>query len=508
MQHEFPRRASRLIEPFRTQVGGQQLDGPSVFQTLALLMACVLCVVTEAAEHAPNIILIMADDMGYESLGCNGGTSYETPVFDRLATQGMQFTMCYSQPLCTPSRNKIMTGRSNARNYRAFGTLDSEEITFGTLMKNAGYHTAIAGKWQLTGSTKPGRPATWGTTPAACGFDESCMWAYEKELRPSDARDYFASFPGSRKKTSRFWNPAILENGRYRPTTMQDFGPDIYSAFLTDFIERHQSEPFFVYYPMALTHNPFVPTPHTPGLTDGVKLASNVKYFDDMIRYTGVIVKRMLDKLDELNLAENTLVIFTSDNGTHRSVVSHVGERVVVGGKGLPIDAGCHVPMLAWWKGRIAPGSASSDLIDFSDFLPTFAELGNTPLPNDRVLDGHSFVPILSGRQGKRDSVFVHYDKSPGSLAPQARRVRFAFDGRHKLYLDGQMFDISCDIEEERPLGTASNHTEIVAARQRLQKVLNSMPAWKPDNSFIDGEHDEFTQQRRQRLADWLNHSR
>ena len=305
------------------------------------------------SAERPNVILIMADDLGYEALACNGGTSYETPTFDRLAKQGMRFTHCYSQPICTPSRNKIMTGRSNARNYRKFGDLDPNEITFGTLMRDAGYRTAIAGKWQLTGSG--GLLHGDGTTPKKCGFEQSCMWAYERDVTPEEAESYFASFPaGLKRKMSRFWYPGILVNEQLRPSTIDDYGPDIYSQFLLDFIQQHQQEPFFVYYPMVLTHNPFVPTPDTPGLRDEIKFNSDGKYFGDMLRYTGKIVERFLNKLDELGLAENTLVIFTADNGTYRGLVSRMGDRIVIGGKALPLDAGVHVPMLAWWKGKIS----------------------------------------------------------------------------------------------------------------------------------------------------------
>lgn len=459
----------------------------------------------------PNVILIMADDLGMESLECFGGTSFKTPTFNRLSSQGMRFTQCYSQPICTPSRNKIMTGRSNARNYQSFGHLDKNEITFGTLMKNAGYCTAIAGKWQLTGGgggtgTKDGR----GSYADDCGFDETCMWAYDRDVTKDQAEKYYSKFPaGQKQKMSRFWYPGILKNGKLMDTVESDFGPDIYTNFLLDFIERNHDEPFFVYYPMALTHNPFVPMPITKGvdqLSLKEKLSGDIKNFPDMVRYTGILVDRFLNKLDHLGIAENTIVIFTSDNGNYRSLVYQMNGRTVIGGKGLPLDAGCHAATIAWWKGKINPGSTCDDLIDFSDFLPTIAQAGNAKLPTDRVIDGRSFLARLEGNSyvgpqyTPRSAIFIHYDKSPDSEEPDFHRVRFAFDGRYKLYLDGRMFDVLWDFEEQNPLGFPSNSPEVKSIRTDLQQVLDQMPTWEPDNSFFKGQPDPYTMERRRRI--------
>ncbi len=451
-----------------------------------------------AAERRPNVILIMADDLGYEALGCNGGTSYKTEKLDALAARGMRFTNCYSQPVCTPSRNKIMTGRSNARNYREFSRLIPEEITFGNIMKQAGYKTAIAGKWQLAGKRRRANGEIIGTRPDRCGFDESCMWAYASDLPPNDVRHYWDNFYGkNQKRTSRFWNPAIVQNGRYRPTTIADYGPDVFTSFLLEFIERNQQQEFFVYYPMVLTHAPYEPTPESAGLRDRIKFRRDNRYFEDMIQYTGTCVQRIIDKLEELGIAENTLVLFTTDNGTGRTIISRQGERVVPGGKGLPIDAGCHVPLLAYWKGKIAPGSLCHDLVDFSDFVPSIAELGGAQLPQDREIDGRSFLPQLLGQPGDpRTSIVVHYDKDPLSRTPRFRRVRFAYDGRYKLYKDGRMFDVPRDIEEESPLNPAELDATAIAAKKELQAALDALPAWQPDNSTFGGKPDRETQRR------------
>lgn len=480
---------------------------PFVLVRLSVLLIAAAALSTATYVSAkdvrrPNVILIMADDLGFECLRCNGGLSYDSSRLDKLASQGMRFTNCYSQPICTPSRNKIMTGRSNARNYKSFGLLVRDEVTFGNIMKQAGYKTAVAGKWQLTG----GDPSK-GATPETCGFEESCMWAYKHNLPPGVV--HTGGWEKKNIKTSRFWHPCILENGRYRPTKSDDYGPDIYTDFLIDFIKRNKDNEFFAYYPMALTHGPFLPTPHSDAVATANKFKSNGRYFGDMIAYTGFCVERITKTLEQLGIAENTLVIFTTDNGTGRSLTSKIvppfadsTTRQVPGGKGLTVDAGCHVPMIARWKGKIAPGSTCNDLVDFSDFLPTIAELGKAQLAADHQLDGRSFLPQLLGEKGNpRTSVFVHYDKSPDKANPGFRRVRFAYDGSYKLYSDGQMFNVPFDWQEIRPIDMATATDDAKAARKKLQAKLDEMPAWKPDNSAFGDDPDKATQAWRSKAA-------
>ncbi|MCP4642270.1 MAG: sulfatase-like hydrolase/transferase [bacterium] len=437
-----------------------------------------------APRRKPNVILIMADDLGYEALACNGGTSYDTPHLDNMASKGMRFIHCYSQPVCTPSRVKIMTGRSNARNYQSFGHLDPNETTFGHIMKDAGYKTCIAGKWQLCGGNDHD-----GAFPAASGFDESCMWAYHHDL-PENARDTYTFFGEVPRKTSRYWNPAIVRNGEYTPTTTDDYGPDIFRDFILDFMKNNQDDPFFVYYPMVLTHNPFVATPDSKNQSDRAR-AGGRAYFGDMVQYTGKIVDSILQELDTLGIAEDTLVLFTCDNGTYKGITSRMGDRVVRGGKALPIDAGVHVPLIASWKGVIEPNTVCTDIIDFSDFLPTIAQATEASVPTDRTLDGRSFLPQLKGDPAKpRRCALVHYDKKPDDPKPEYRRIRFAYDGRYKLYLDGRMYDVPNDWLEEHPIPQDAMPASASAARARLQDALDTLPEWQPDNSTFQGTSD------------------
>lgn len=340
----------------------------------------------EASKKKPNIILIMADDLGYECLCCNGSTSYKTPVLDELARTGVRFEHCYAQPLCTPSRVQIMTGKYNFRNYTVFGSLDPKETTFAHIMQNCGYATCVAGKWQLYG----GAEAT-GSYPDKAGFDEYCLWQVKD-------------------RGARYANPTVLLNGKLHRDIKGKYGPDVFCDFITDFVERHKKRPFFVYYPMVLTHAPFEPTPDSKDWnTKGRR--NNKKNFADMVAYMDKIIGRIIRKLDELGLRENTLLLFTGDNGTPRSIASKLTDRVLEGGKGLTTDAGTHVPLVASWKGTAPKGKVCGDLVDFTDFLPTLAEAVGAELPRERVVDGRSFLPQLRGEKClPRDWVFCYYN--------------------------------------------------------------------------------------------------
>ena len=449
-----------------------------------LLILAALC--TQPLLAKPNVVLIMADDMGYECISANGGRSYSTPVFERIALGGMRFINCYSQPVCTPSRIKIMTGKYNWRNYVRFAHMPKGQTTFAHMMRDSGYATALSGKWQLWGGPDTASFKS-GTTPEEAGFDEYMYWAYPFELSSEERERYGAvGLPGA-KNTSRFWHPAVIKNGRYQHTTMDDYGPDMFSAFALDFIERHKDESFFLYYPMVLTHSPFVATPHSAAINEKTKFRSDPAYFADMVEYTDYLVGRLIDHLEDLGLTKNTLVLFTGDNGTHRSLKSMLGDRVVKGGKSYPEDAGTHVPMFAHWPGHVPAGLVSDDLIEFSDFFATFADLTGWEMPAGEPFDGRSFLPQLFGGTGSpRDSIFVHYDRDPSLETVPFPRVRFARTKRFKLYDDGRFYDVPHDWDEKQPLSEIGDLPGASKIKARLRGVLNSMPDWQPNNAGVE----------------------
>ncbi|RCS40593.1 arylsulfatase A [Bremerella cremea] len=362
-----------------------------VSTVLALLVWAVLVLPGQAAERLPNVVVIVADDLGLEGVQAYGGLSYQTPNIDALAEKGMRFTHCFSNPLCSPSRAQLLTGRYPFRNgikrviyqpenHREF--LDpTQETSFATLLKQAGYATAIAGKWQVSFLHER------DTVPAH-GFDEYQMWQIFHEG----------------KKTSRYADPTMRQNGKVLQTELKGkYGPDVNVAFLCDFMRRHQDQPFLVYYTALLPHYPWEPTPDSkddlqPATGDGDR-----KYMPDMVAYLDKQVGQLVATLEELKLRENTLVLFVADNGTDRRVVSRWSNgtvtRNVPGGKGTMTDAGTRVPLIANWPGVIAAGKVNDDLIDLSDLLPTLVELTGAPLPS-KPIDGHSFLPQLRSEPG------------------------------------------------------------------------------------------------------------
>ncbi len=398
----------------------------------------------EFKAKRPNVVLILADDLGYEALGCYGGKSYKTPCLDDMAKTGIRFEHCYATPLCTPSRVQLMTGRYGFRNYKAWATLDPKEKTLAQMLRAAGYATCISGKWQLGGGEK---------APQNAGFDEHCLWQVE----------------GADEKGERYHNAKLVLNGKPYKGIEDKYGPDVQSDFILNFIERNKNRPFFAYYPMCLPHAPFQKTPDSK---PGTGTTNNTEFFADMVAYADKLVGKVIAKLDALGLRENTLVIFIGDNGTDRRITSALGDRKVKGEKGRTTDAGTHVPMIVNWKGTTAPGKVCADLVDFSDFMPTLAEICGAKLPEGVTIDGRSFQPQIRGQVGQpREWIFCFYDPKLGNWT----RKRYAQDKRWKLYDDGNLFDLRADLPEAAPLVTAKDTAEMAEARRRLQAVLDKM---------------------------------
>jgi arylsulfatase A-like enzyme len=404
-------------------------------------------------ESPPNVVLIMADDLGWEALGCYGGTAYQTPVLDEMARTGARFNHCYSQPLCTPTRVQLMTGRYNFRNYIGFGVLKPGERTFGHMMQDAGYSTCVVGKWQLWGANDSRGMGGQGVYPDEAGFDEYCLWQIERIGQ-------------------RYADPLMYRNRREPEELPGAYGPDVATDYLLDFMERQEGRPFFAYYPMILPHDPFAPTPDSPEWPRGNRRQRAPRFFGDMVAYMDGLVGRITGKLDELGIRENTLVMFLADNGTNRRITSATTRGDVTGHKGFPDDGGTRVPLIAHWPGEIPGGRVLDDLVDTTDFLPTIAEVTHARPPSDVQLDGQSFLPQLRGEAGNpREWVFCHYDPDWGSFG----RSRFARDRRWKLYDDGRLYEVATDVLEEHPLDPGAPGSEIVEARRRLQQVLDRL---------------------------------
>jgi arylsulfatase A-like enzyme len=417
---------------------------------------------TTFAER-PNIVFIVADDLSYESLGSSGGTSYRTPHLDQLATTGIRFTHAYSTPLCTPSRVQVMSGQYPFRTGytvglwefpRAERSVDPALIDMGAVLKGAGYKTAVAGKWQLTLFSDHPDHAT------RAGFDEHCLWTWEYPL---------GQWMGT---TRRYWQPGVWRNGRLDQSDLlhDSYGPDVFSSFLIDFIRRSRKGPFFAYYPMVLPHPPFRPTPDNrsqydverQGLSDAPKGAERNALFAGMVSYLDKLVGRIVATLDELDIRERTLVLFTSDNGNPEGVASKMGDVSVPSGKGELGPFGAHVPLIANWRGTTPAGAVCEDLTDSTDILPTFVSLANAPPPDRRPLDGRSLARKLRGEKAVHRR-WIHIQ------AGDSRAVRTE---RWKLYNDGRLYDLHADPLERQPLVAGGEAAEARAAREDLRRVF------------------------------------
>jgi arylsulfatase A len=414
-------------------------------------------------EKKTNLILIMADDMGYECIRANGGTSFQTPHIDELASTGARFTHCYSQPLCTPSRVKIMTGMSNARNYVQFGVLDRKQNTFAHLLKKEGYATCIVGKWQL------GKEID---SPKHFGFDESCLWQQTRAARDQG-------------KDTRYPNPHLEINGQAKDYNNGEYGPDVVTDYLCDFMERNQDRPFLSYYPMILPHDPFRPTPDS----ENPKSKDGTRNFRDMVAYVDKMVGKIVSKLDELGLRENTLVLFTCDNGTSGAIKSELNGNTVQGGKRKMTDAGTHVPLIANWPKTIPEKQVIDELVDFSDFLPTLLDAAQSPLPTNLTLDGQSFLPQITGKQANPRKWVHCYYRRGNEKAQQWTRTQ-----RYKLYNTGKFYDVSQDRLEMNPLSILTPKQR--KTRAMLQGALdqfNPKKEAKGTDLFASGDFSQWT---------------
>lgn len=432
-----------------------------VFFSISLIgLGCLSCTEKrkelEQRPNKPNIILIMADDLGYETLGVYGSDSYVTPHLDKLAREGMRFDHCYSTPLCTPSRVQIMTGKYNFRNYVSFGLLDAQEKTFGHYMQRAGYKTLVAGKWQLWGNMYQQELAGGrvGTTPEQAGFQDHCLWQIDE-------------------RGSRYKDPHLSSKQNGTQMFPGAYGPDLFVDYIESFMEANKNGPMFIYYPMVLTHDPFVPTPENPGFKDfdNASKTNDTTYFGEMVGYMDHLIGKIVRKTDELNIRQNTLILFTGDNGTDTDVTSMIKGEALNGDKGNTTNAGTHVPLIANWKGKIKAGSVNENLIDFTDFLPTLLETAAVNLADTQQTDGHSFYPQLLGRETKvRDWIFCDYAPNWGRF--QARS--YVQNTKWKLYENGEFYNLEDDPLEKNPLDTAEQPDAPKSLIKQFKKVLET----------------------------------
>ncbi|MDZ4821777.1 MAG: sulfatase-like hydrolase/transferase [Planctomycetota bacterium] len=406
---------------------------------------------TSAAASRPNIIFVMVDDFGYECVTANGGESYQTPNIDRLAKSGMRFEYCFAQPVCTPTRAQLMTGQYNIRNYERFGWLNPNQTTFAQLFQKAGYKTCIVGKWQLGQGFQ---------RPTQAGFDEYRLWQLNR--RPP-----------------RYANPGHEVDGQEVDYTNGEYGPDLEAKYALDFIERNKSNPFLLYFPLTLTHDPYQPTPDSKNWDPKAKgEAVNVapKHFADMVAYTDKIMGRLTAKLDSLGIRDNTLIIFTGDNGTGKKTVSQFRGKPYEGGKAKPTNTGMRVPLIVSWPARLKAGQTTDNLVDFTDFFPTLCDAAGISIPKSLTIDGHSLYPLLTGGDySPREWTYCWYARDGGDNPAHVH----ARTQTLQLNSNGRLLDYSAN-EAADPVPVDNPTAEQLAVRAKLAAAIKHYANQRP----------------------------
>lgn len=365
-------------------------------------------------EKTPNIILIYLDDMGYGDLEITGAYGYETPNLNKMVSQGMFFSNFYApQAVCSPSRAGLMTGCYPSR--VGFGTnvgpnsnrgLSSDEMTIAGLLKQKGYKTAIYGKWHL-GHQEP-------FLPTRHGFDEFYGIPYSNDMWPLHPAgpDRFPDLPLIENK--QVVNPAVTPDDQKQFTT-------VFTERTIDFIERNKNEPFFVYLPHPMPHVPLY-------VSDKFKGKSEMGLYGDVMMEIDWSVGEIMKTLKKLNLEDNTLLIFTSDNGPWFNYGDHAGSAGGLReGKAGTFEGGQRVPAIMMWKGVIPEGTVCNNIASAIDILPTVASITGAPLSRNKI-DGVDIFPLMQGNfKANPREVFYYYYRANSLQAVRYNNWKLVF---------------------------------------------------------------------------------
>jgi arylsulfatase A len=380
------------------------IQGFSLLLVVATL-ACSTTATPPTTEHPPNIVIIFADDLGYGDLGVYGHPTIQTPNLDRMAAEGQKWTQFYvGASVCSPSRAALLTGRLPVRSG-AYGTeartrvffhdspngLSQDEVTLAEVLKERGYATGIFGKWHL------GHLADY--LPGQQGFDEyfGIPYSNDMDLTTDYSRELF------REPKIETWNVPIIDGAEIveRPAEQSTI-TQRYTERALSFIETNRDQPFFLYLPHSMPH---VPLFRSSNFVD--KSAAGM--YGDVIEEIDWSVGQILDKLRELQLDDNTLVVFTSDNGPWLVFETHGGSAGLLNqGKGTTWEGGMRVPALFWWPGKIAPRTVM-DLGTTMDIFATAVGLGGGALPEGRPIDGFDLGPTLFDNAASERDVVLYY---------------------------------------------------------------------------------------------------
>jgi arylsulfatase A-like enzyme len=439
-------------------------------------------------DQRPNILFIMLDDLGKEWISGFGASEIKTPAIDKLISTGISFKNVYSMPQCTPTRVTLLTGQYPWRH----GWVNHFDVprwghgvrfdpnlnpSFPKMLRNAGYSTCAAGKWQIN---------DFRLEPDAmvkAGFDEYCMWTGGE---------------GGNIKLSenRYWDPYIHTKSGSK-VYKNKFGEDVFTDFIIDFMKKNKDKPMMIYYPMCLPHGPLTSTPLEPN-------APKSEQHKSMVRYADHILNVLVKALDQIGIRENTIIIWTTDNGTSGSIIGDLNGKSVKGGKSMLSENGVNAPFIINAPGIVPEGITSDALIDFSDLLPTLCDLAQTSPDKKYEYDGISFAPEIYGieNKSKRDWIMA-LGSNPAKI--ENGRIKNAFDFRDrvvrdknfKAYIDTlnkiyEIIELKSDFYEENNL-LNSKREDVISGIKKFESVIKKYPSsdaspiyTKSKNSFFD----------------------
>lgn len=419
-------------------------------QTILIILCAMLHISGYSQTSKPNIIFILADDQGYGDLGSFGSDTIKTPNIDSLAKEGMTFTDFYVHNICTPSRMAFMTGayanRIELSRVLYWGDrmgLHQDEITTAEILKEAGYATSIIGKWHL---------GAWDEFhPNQHGFDH-----------------FFGFWGYTRGKKGLVRNNEVLED--IAKVTHGDHSPKLVNEAI-HFIEQNKNKPFFLFYSSPLPHFPFLPS-------DRFKGSSQQGAYGDQVQDLDWQVGEILKTLDKHQLTDNTLVIYTSDNGPQLTGKFHGSTAGLRDGKWSNFEGGIRVPMLARWPAKIAPATQNTEITSIIDMLPTFSSVAGGQIPTDRIIDGKNLMPYFEAQ--KLDSPLHETFIIPGKTiryknwklaftAIQPGGPKSALNGRNGVK-KGTLFNLEEDVEETTDV--SDKHPEIVKMLTQKMNVF------------------------------------
>ncbi len=439
-----------------------------IYSSLGVLGTMALTGCTSSPKQQsqkPNIVFFFADDIGTECFGCYGNADFETSNIDSLSQKGILYTNMNAQPLSSPSRVQVLTGQYNDRNYVAFGYMNDDENTFAHLAQQAGYSTAIVGKWQLGRDRK---------MIPKLGFDESFCSQVTLYKESRDATH-----------TDRYANSLWDNNGKH--FEYAQYGPDQMEEYAFDYIDRQvdAGKPFMLYYTEPLVHTPHVSTPDMEewDLDYGSRFTAgqDTCYFRHMVKYMDKQVGNLVRHLKEKGVWDNTIFIFAADNGTSTRIVTRTKDgELVRGGKGEANYFGTHVPMIITWGDKIEPRK-EDHLADLTDILPTMADAMGTTIPEGWVTDGVSLYPELTG-QGpvKKELVLIHFNPLwPTTPSPKASR--YAMNDSLAYFWDGRIYNYRTDPRFTQPVKYDEASDELKAAVAKLKERVDEFKDFYPD---------------------------